>query len=216
VDKATEELFMEFVSQGFDVLEKAIEEDDKASNQIKVTPAALCLAKEGLPHQLVVLPWSDDESKIIMLEALGEKCFKEKLYQVFLINDAAMKQYDRMPDEVTETPLSYPPNMRVDCLMVTCLDFKKEHSEALRVFPYTINNGAVIRKEEFIFGEGIIKANSLLVNHIMLGFLKTAMLDEYLRQEMHGSVTEEVALKLYSDVSKNFPGVSPNNGPSNI
>lgn len=202
-------LLKEFLNQGFAIITENAKLD---SNKLKVTPAALCIPQEGNINQLIVLPWTDDESKIEMLKALGEKCFAEKLTKVILLTDAAMKQYDHMPDIETEFPLSYPPDMRIECLMATIIDFTDQKGDDLRIFPYEIKDGKLIRKEEFPSKTDVIRSDSLLVYNIILGFVKSALVEESYLQEVHGELTEEIATKLFKCILTKYPGIKHPNG----
>jgi len=204
-------LLEDFVNHGFSIAEENV---DKDCDTTRVTSAALGISESAKSGFLAELPWEDDKSKILMLHELGKKCYEEKMVSVALLNDAAMKQYKNKPDHDTELPLTYPPDMRVDCLILCFIDFKNPKENLFKSHPYKITGGKLVREEPISFVDSMVSMDSLLMNCISLGFLKAAIFDQYQKKEiLNTSFSKEVGDMLLKEVLKEYPGATLGNTP---
>jgi hypothetical protein len=155
-----------------------------------------------------MLPWSDDESKITMLQELGNTCFEKNLTSIALLNDAIMKSFENKPDSVIKMPSEFPVTDRIDCVTLIYIDFMDSKENTLRAYPYKILDGKIIREEVVTFKDSIISMDSLIISCITMGFLKAAILDEYSRKEILDSAfTKEVGDMLLMEVLRRYPGI---------
>jgi len=203
MDKNLEKLYMDFVNYGF---EEASKNSGLDSNQIRMTPMALGIDKDMEASNLFKLPWVDDHSKIELLIELGSVCFERNINKIGLIIDTAMKQYETPLDGITDQPLTYPPNMRVDCIVLLYIDFMDADERVFRVFPYTITEGTLVRKEELKFDKN--NMNSRISDGIFFGFIKSAMLSSMQEKKiMNSQLSNEIGDKILKEVIEKYPGV---------
>lgn len=186
----------------------------KDCNSAAIPHSALCVNESGEQKVVKPLPWNSEESKVTMLLQLGKECFEDNLLKVALFTDAAMKQYDTKPDETTDLPLDCPPDMRVDCLILTYIDFMDAKENFFKAYPYSVKDGILVRKEEISFGNNILAMDSLIMSCISLGFLKAAIADEYLRKEIIATqFNKEVGDVLLRAVLEKYPGAALGSHP---
>lgn len=202
-----------FVNHAFSIVEQNLAKD---CNVTKVTSAAMGIRESNDNDFLVMLPWKDDETKVQMLNELGMLCYEEKLKSIAVLNDAIMKQYDHKEVCETEKPITYPPSMRIDCIMLCYIDFKDSKENMLKVYPYKITEGRLIREEPLIpfTGDTIVEMDSLLMSCISLGFLKAAMFDQYQKKEIvDTSFSKDIGNMLLQEVLKEYPGAALGKNP---
>lgn len=199
-------LYETFVEGLFKETEKRNKTD---SNLWNLVPTALCL-NEDQPH-MYLLPWKTDDEKVSMLRALGKKCYEHKITKIGIIVDIAMKSYNKIPEDDTQLPLTYPPEMRIEAFFLTYMDLKEPSENDFRLFPYKLINGKVVRSEETFFKENTISMQSIFSNEILLGFLSSAMMDELQKREiMHVELNKELGDSLLDAVLKDYPGAAQN------
>jgi hypothetical protein len=201
-----ENLIEKFVDKSFEVARESIHKD---CNSTKVTPVAFGFSDSGTDHCMILLPWEDDESKCSMLKELGSKCYEENLMSVAFICDAVMKSYSKKPDSITEMPLTFPPNERIDCLILVHIDFKDPKENQFNVYPYKIVDGNIAREKPVIYNDPSSSMDSLVMSCIAYGFLNAATFDEYLKREiLKESFTKEVGKVLLLAVLEKYPGAA--------
>jgi hypothetical protein len=202
-----------FVNHAFSIVEENLAKD---CNVTKVTSAAMGIQESGENNFLAMLPWEDDESKVRMLNELGMLCYDEKLMSVALVNDAVMKQYAHKDVCETDKPITYPPDMRVDCVILCYINFKDPKENMFKAYPYKITEGKLIREEPLSFtGDTIAAMDSLIMNCVSFGFLKAAIFDQYQKKEIvDASFSKDVGDMLMQDVLKEYPGATLGNLPN--
>lgn len=209
--KDIENLIVKFVDNGFDIASKNLHKD---CNSTKVTPAALGFSESGTNNCVVLLPWEDDESKCSMLKEFGSKCYEENIMSIALINDAVMKAYTKKPDPITEMPITFPPNERIDCLTLIYIDFKNPKENQFKVHPYKVIEGKIVREEPIIYKDPSFSLDSLIMSCISFGFLNAAIFDEYNKREiLKDSLTKEIGEMLLSAVLEKYPGAALGSSP---
>lgn len=85
---------------------------------VSMSPVAMILSKDKgiIP---CMLPFRDDEEKSALYYGLGIGMKKYNADRVILINDVALKTYDKPVNiSVTEQPLTYPESMREDGIFI--------------------------------------------------------------------------------------------------
>lgn len=181
----------------------------KDSNDAKFTPSAIAIAEPGGSDHVTFLPWNDDQSKVMMLRELGSLCYKRKLLRLAVINDAVMKFYDKKPDADTESPLSYPPNMRDDCLIFLYIDFKDPNNNQFKAYKYKISRKKVIQGEEINFNKEIQCMDSLILRSISFGFLRSAMADLFMKKEIIPQrLNRELGDMFLKEILTEYPGAT--------
>lgn len=92
--------------------------------------------------------FDNDDEKYGFYRMIGAACRKEKCDFVMLINDAAMRSFEKHEDYKdaidnydTEAPLSYPKSMRTECIILVAYEFATDESKVI-VQPYKEENGA--------------------------------------------------------------------------
>lgn len=206
MDDRVTAIIKDYIEHCFDLIQENVSKD---CNDAKFVPSAIAIAEPGGSDYVTFLPWNDDESKVMMLRELGSLCFKRKLLRLAVVNDAVMKFYNKKPDEDTEFPLSYPPNMRDDCLIFLYIDFKDPNNNLFKAYKYKISRKKVIRGEVFDFNKDIQCMDSLIIRSISFGFLRAAMADLFQRKEM---IPQRLDRKLgdtfLREVLKEYPGAT--------
>lgn len=206
MDDRVAAIVKDYIKHCFDMIQENINKD---CNDAKFTPSAIAISEPGGSDHVTFLPWNDDESKVMMLRELGSLCYKRKLLRLALMNDTVMKFYDKKPDEDTEFPLSYPPNMRDDCLIFLYIDFKDPNNNQFKAYKYKISKKKVVRGEVFDFNKDIQCMDSLIIRSISFGFIKTAMTDLFLKKELVPvRLDKEMGDMLLKEVFKEYPGAA--------
>lgn len=204
----------ELVEGSFGIAQENINKD---CNLTKATPAAYCISDataSGNPSPdnkdlFIMMPWEDDEQKSIMLQKIGERCYKDSISKIVLVIDSAMKTYEKEPDITTEQPLSYPESMRTDCFMVLFLDFKDSNENSLKAYPYKREKDNIIREEAICFDDSNSFSNSRIFEEMSIGFLKAGIFDEYEKKEILDSqFNNDVGNKILLGVLERYPGAA--------
>lgn len=204
-DPALVQILDKFVDRAFLDLGLSPQKD---LNNAGFKPIALAFSDEKI--EAILCTWSNDETKVKELRELGEKCYNEKLPKIALINDAVYKVYNQVPDPITDLPLSYPPGMRQECLMLLFIDFKDHKNNFISVHPYSIENGTIIRgKDVQIFNNDLKAMDSLMMSNISFGFTKAAMMDVFQEKEItHEQLSIEQGDRVLKEVLNRFPGAT--------
>ena len=197
--------------------ELAQENVDKDCNNTKVVPVAFCIsdiAANGYPipkddDTVIMLPWEDDEQQTEMLRMVGDKCYKNNKSKVIIILDAAMKEFNHEPDFVTDQPLTYPENMRVECFVLFYIDFLDAEENFFRVFPYKRVGDKVIRIEDNSSRNSRVVFNNPVPGFICFGFLKAGIVDEYVKRNIiDNQFNKDVGDTLLRAVLEKYPGAT--------
>lgn len=210
MDKVIEQLMDGFVDHAFDI---AAGKAKKHVDDSKIAPAALCIPSDGTQNHIIFLPWND-ETKIPLIEELGRTCFEKKLLKMALLHDAAMKTYEHLPD-ATEVPLTYPPEMRMECLILIYVDFMDPKENTVKVYPYKIVDGAIVRDKVIDFKKDAMGMGGNVFGALCMGFTKYAMTDEIVRSEITpDKLNRELGDDILKKVLVKYPGAFLGHSPA--
>jgi hypothetical protein len=123
----------------------------------------------------VMVKYKDDEEKHAFYASLGAFCQLKGATEILLINDAALKSYDSnesmekaLENYSTESPLTYPPTLRTECIIIMAYNLKTKES-VLIAQPYKEVNDTY---EWFDIMEDIENFDSGLIDSIEDGYTK--------------------------------------------
>lgn len=200
------QLLDDFMDKGFEIAAERLHRD---ANCQKVCPAALGIGDAGDHNLLAMLPWEDDVDKKELLMELGSQCYNKEINKVALLVDAAMKQYETLPDIDTEFPLSYPPSMRQDCFILSYIDFKDPKENCFTICPYKVLDGKLHREPSIQFSKTVLSMSSNILSMISFGFTKSAMADKIDKKEIIGdNLNIEIGKAILAEVLTEFPGAT--------
>lgn len=204
-DEELSEILKSYVDHAFDVLK---EETSKDSNKTSFITTALGIT-ENSNHHVILLPWENDDQKIVYSRELGKKCFNDRLFKLAIISDAVMKTYNHKPDPITEQPLSYPLNMRKECLVLLFVDFMAPNKNFYQVNPYSLSEKKVIREEALQIINNVESMGSAILSNISYGFVSAAMLDLLKKKEVtDDQLSIQLGDTLLKEVLQEYPGAT--------
>jgi hypothetical protein len=201
-------ILSDFVELSFEV---AKNKDIKDSNTPLITPSVMALSEKQ--PLIMMLPWEDGESKLAMLQAVGEKCHEVEAYNVALISDAALKSYTHKITSEEEVPLAYPSSMRTDCFILVYIDFKDPKENFIRTYPYKKVDGKIVREPESTSKTD--KISSILMESLSFGFIRAAMFSEFKAREAP-QFDNGVGDDMLKCVLERYPGAALGREPSSL
>jgi hypothetical protein len=206
MDEITKEILEALIAQGFNIAsEKLAEQPDRDSNSPLIGPIVFGFG--DIRNYVMPLSWGDDEEKVAVIREAGKTCFKNNCKKAVMITESAMKQSSHLPEDPSEMPLSYPPSMRVDCLILFYFDFISPINNTLRMFPFKILNNKLVRDPETDLSS--FEMQSPLTGYFLMGFTAAAMVEEMCIGEFI-TLNEEINKELLSRVLIKYPGALGN------
>lgn len=205
MEKELEEVINGFVEQGFTIAQKNVNTDGR-----KVEPVVFVFGENQI--YVILVPWDNNEAKIATLKEVGKKCVELDAHRLALLVDVAMKKYDNPEDALyasrnpeTEAPLSYPESMRIDGLLINYMDFKDPDDELLRMYPYKVKDGQIVREPMQDLPGNF---TGTLKNALTFGFVQACIMKEFRIREMDTMDTTLVE-DILDTIIKDYPGIKP-------
>lgn len=153
--------------------------DSVSSNESSFTAKAYGI-KNGCVGFCAMLPFTNDEEKVIMLEGLGELSQKQGYKQIVLVVDTYYRKAQSRDEQKvifenwdTEQPRAYPKSMRQSAAVLVSLDMGQKNGLNVYLLPYKTNEDGLIfekRMSDNTF-------NGVLCEAISLGYLKAILKD---------------------------------------
>ena len=138
-----------------------------------LAPVALLVAPSGVT--VVPIKFDSDAKKHTVYTAIGSACRRIGATHVVLVNDAAMRTFDKGADyekvvsDPTEAPLTYPKSMRTEVVMVLGHELGTDRTEFL-MQPYKDEGGKVEFLDEPAKGDEFTGFKSGLIDDIENGY----------------------------------------------
>jgi hypothetical protein len=140
-------------------------------NRASLVPVAMMLSKDKgiIP---CMLPFRNDEEKSALYYGLGTGMKKYKASRVILINDVAMKMYDKPAEKISELekPLTYPESMRQDGIFLQDVDLATGRVDGYFMRYENKKDAPRFYYELKHLNKGAVSMGGLLLNQIKDGY----------------------------------------------